>query len=1187
MNPFRICPALLRVLVILSLAASAFGTTTATLTGRIVDPVEAAIPGATVKATNVDTNITSTTQSNEAGLYVIPGLPPGRYRVIVQKEGFATIIKPDVVLHVSAVIALNFSMQLGSLAQSVTVRAGAPVISLTSSNLASVTESARIREVPLNGMDVTLLFQLTPGVEVGAYSPHVNGMPSGAADVLQDGTSIVDVMRGGLPRINPALDSIQEFSVDMNSTAQYSHPSTITMVTKSGTNGLHGSLFDKWRNNAGGLRARERQDGNTPAPYNRNEFGASAGGPVRLPWLYNGKDRTFWFFAYQGLRLREYQPAASNVPTEAMWNGDFSGLKDAQGNQYTIYDPYTTQADGTRTAFPNNVIPGGLAGSNALYQYLAAHTPRPTNNVSPLAGVNYYAQARSPENNNQYTGKLDHHITNRDYISGTFAISNSSIYSYLGYGPVADDNAFNSFGEINHIYNGSINYARTISPTILNELLFAGQRSVSTRGGGQDNVFWDEILGLSNPLHESGWPTLTGGDVYTGRFIWDSENKLPEHLNKLIAEDNLTIVHGKHEFKVGGRLSNERNNTRGAQQGQGRYAFNGDSTALWDPVSKIPVPYTGYGQAGMMLGLGNYYRVNYNRPYYYLRQTELGLYAQDSWKMTPRFTVNYGLRWDYWTPYKESSNRMFAMDMSQWQTTHQLITPTGHPASTLGIPATLLQAYENAGMTFATADKASYPSSLFNSDKTDFSPRIGAAFKLNNKTVLRGGYGVYYWTVPGAQMLLQQGHSAPLRLSYVAEPDYWNQIDYYDVFNPPIPGEKVGDPNMVDINSPQTVQGPFGFTPFDKNWKNSRAQEWNFTIEREIVPLTSLRISYIGNHGSNEMQAVQLNAQQSQYLYVTETGQPLPDNYANLRVNPFWDDLPFRTPIGYSNSHQIQINFERRSHKGLQFQWYYVFSRALGNADASQGYASTPGPIVPDSVLLPNGGSLSQRQRLVYSNVAGIPKHTTNWNLIYDLPFGRGKPLGKDAHGFLNQVIGNWQLATIGGLHSGQWLTPQNTSTGDPYGPNLQMVRNPQLSGSQRKVITFNGTNQLLYFAGNFDPTGTGLTNYQPALIIPGPNHDGYVPVQLQDGTFINVFYDPWNSMPQNFIPGPVNWNMDVSLFKTFNISETKRLRFTADFFNVFNHPNDVNPDLVTGLIDLGQSANPPRIIQFSLRLDF
>jgi hypothetical protein len=433
-------------------------------------------------------------------------------------------------------------------------------------------------------------------------------------------------------------------------------------------------------------------------------------------------------------------------------------------------------------------------------------------------------------------------------------------------------------------------------------------------------------------------------------------------------------------------------------------------------------------------------------------------------------------------------------------------------------------------------------------------------------------------------MLGEQEHSAPLSLDYTTETDYWNQINYYDVFHTPVPGEKVGDPEMVKISA-QGLQPPLAFTPVNKNWKNARAQEWNFTIEREISPMTSLRISYVGNHGSNLEQTVQLNAQQSLYLHATQTGKGAPDNYALLRANPFWQDFDYRTPIGYSNSNSLQVNLQRRTYKGLQFQWYYVFSRALSTTDAP-GYASQPGDIVPDVNVLPNPGNLAARQRLVYYNVGAIPKHQVNWNLIYDLPFGRGKAFGRSVSGAWNQLIGNWQIATIGGMHTGQWLTPQNAQQ-NPYGPNFIMISDPRLSADQRKVINFNGTPQLLYFRGNFDPTGTGLTNYQPALIQAGPNQDGLVPVQLKDGSTQMVPYDVYNSMPRNFIEGPKQWNVDLSVFKSFQIAERWKLRFTADAFNVFNHPNNINPDTSTGLINLSQQSNEPRIIQFSLRLDF
>lgn len=1169
-------------ILLLSLLGSAAlaQTTVGGVKGTVRDPQSAVVPGASVTLLNTDTNVTRKVDSSSDGLYNFTNVTPGNYKVTVDKSGFHQWAG-SLVLQVQQVAVVDAVLAVGTTTTAMEVVAVTPVIEAERSSISNVTESTRIREMPINGVSILQLFQLTPGVsDPGSYSPHVNGLNAGAAEVLQDGGSILDRNRGGFTRIQPSMDSVQEFAVDTNSSAQYSHPTTITMVTKSGTNGLHGSLFEKFRNNAKGLTTRSRGPQNAAAPLKRNDFGASAGGPVRIPKLYKGTDKTFWFFAYQGERVREYTPISATVPSQAMWDGDFSNQVDAQGHSYTIYDPLTTAADGSRQPFPGNKIASSIPRPQ-LFTTLAAMTPRPSNAVNPMGGTNYYADVPQMSGNNTYTGKIDHHFGDKDYIFGRFSIGNSASASYFGPSrgggaPNSAENAFNSQGEIDHLYNGAISYTRMFSPTTVNEFVFSSQRMKTDAGGAREDVQWDTILGLANPLNEFGWPTISGGtngDPLYGRYLWDSQNKNPERLTKFSPEDNLTLVRGKHEFKVGVRFDDERNYTRSAQMGQGRYGFNEHYTGLWNPASQRLTPFTGNGMASMLMGEGYFYKVQYARPYYYLNQKEAGAYFQDSWKVTPRLTLNYGFRWDYWTPYNETANRIFTMDMSQWQTTKTLITPAGHSVDNIGIPATLLTAYRNAGMSFTTADKAGLPARLFSSDKKDFAPRIGAAFRLNSKTVLRGSYGMYYWTTPNTQNLGSQTFSAPLNLAYIAEPDYWNNIDNYDVNHGPIPGETLGS-NLVDIGSPQSTSAPFEFTPFSTNQTNSRVHSWNFTIEREIMPLTSLRVSYIGNHSGNLNQTVQLNAQESNFVYVTRTGQRLPEDSALLRQNSFWRDLAYRQPIGYANNNSIQANFQRRTHKGLQFQYSYVFSRDLSTADTSEGYASNPSAIVPDANQIVNGGSLADRLRLTYTNVAGVPKHQMNWNAIYDLPFGRGKLVGGTARGLVNQLIGNWQLAAMGGWHTGQWLTP-NTS--------LVMLRNPTLS--EHPVINFNG-NKMLWFAGEFAP-GAALPNYQPALVTAGPSQDGYVPVTLKDGTTDMVSYDPYNSMPRNFIQGPSQFNVDASLFKNIELHEKMRLRFTADAFNVLNHPTNVNPDARTGLIDMNADGNQPRTIQFSLRFDF
>src|SRR5437773_3782667 len=272
--------------------------------GTVLDASKAIVPGAQVTITNQNTNIASKTQTNEVGIYYLGAVQPGPYTVVVELTGFKKW-EGKIELQVGQTAVVNVELELGSPESTVEVSAAAPPITTESSEVADVKDSQRIRQLPLNGRQISNLFDLTPGVE-GGGNPRVNGMKVGSAEMLIDGVSIVDRFGGGIARVQPGLDTIQEFRIEtVGSNAQYSRPATITLLTKSGTNAFHGSLFETHRNNAGGLRARQRQDEETSAKLIRNEFGASAGGPVYLGGLYDGRNKTFWFVTYEGRRQRE------------------------------------------------------------------------------------------------------------------------------------------------------------------------------------------------------------------------------------------------------------------------------------------------------------------------------------------------------------------------------------------------------------------------------------------------------------------------------------------------------------------------------------------------------------------------------------------------------------------------------------------------------------------------------------------------------------------------------------------------------------------------------------------------------------------------------------------------------------------------------------------------------------------
>src|SRR5215467_7744685 len=325
--------------------------------GTVQDASKAVIPNAKVTLTNTATGVGRVADTNAAGIYYFGSAALDSYTLVVEAQGFK---KWEGTLTVQAgqTVVIDPTMDVGSLESTVEVKSAASTIETQGSQVADVKDALRIHDLPLNQRQISQLFDLTPGV-VGGGNPRTNGMKVGATEMNFDGMSMVDRFGGGISRMQPGLDTVQEFRIETaGSAAQYSRPATIDVVSRSGSNEYHGALFETFRDNAAGLRARQRQDGNTAAKYIRNEYGGWAGGPVLIPRLYNGKSKTFWMVNWEGMKQRQNQFATTGVPTAAMWNGDLSNITDFNGNAYTIYDPTTTSGpNGARLPFPNNVIP--------------------------------------------------------------------------------------------------------------------------------------------------------------------------------------------------------------------------------------------------------------------------------------------------------------------------------------------------------------------------------------------------------------------------------------------------------------------------------------------------------------------------------------------------------------------------------------------------------------------------------------------------------------------------------------------------------------------------------------------------------------------------------------------------------------------------------------------------------------
>src|SRR5258708_6401707 len=408
-----------KLCLLVTLAVAAWCQTGAgIIRGTVTDASGAIVSSAKITLTHEETNIKRESASSSVGIYYFGELPPGSYKVDVESAGFRRW-SGTLRLEVGQTAVVDLTLEVGSLEATVEVTGVAPVITTEGMQVSDVKDELRIHQLPLNGRSVSNLFNLTPGVE-GGGAPRVNGLKVGSTEMLQDGISIVNRFGGGIDTVQPGLDTVQEFRIETNgSSARYSRPATITLATKSGTNQLHGSVFETLRNNAAGLRARARQDGNTAAKLIRNEFGASAGGPVLLPKLYNGHNRTFWFFAYEGMRQRQSSFDEDYVPTPQMFAGDFSNVFDNNNVQTHIYNPLSTNAQGTRTPFSGDLIPKDMISS--FFGTMKSITHPPTSSADPFQAPNL--DVFYPNNNNYdtVTAKIDHRFSASDTLSGRFS----------------------------------------------------------------------------------------------------------------------------------------------------------------------------------------------------------------------------------------------------------------------------------------------------------------------------------------------------------------------------------------------------------------------------------------------------------------------------------------------------------------------------------------------------------------------------------------------------------------------------------------------------------------------------------------------------------------------------------------------------------------------------------------------
>lgn len=1198
---------------------------TGSVSGTVRDESGAVIPAAAVTLTNKATNVASRTSTNQVGFYMFPGIVPGSYLLSVEAPGMQKF-EGSLVVQVQQSAAVDVAMKVGQTATTVAVQDVTPMVQTESPTLSHTLERVRIEQLPINGRALTSLLQTVPGQE----GTRAFGLRDFSFEMVLDGAALADRYSWNtVTARQPGLDSIQEFRVENNaSSAKFARPTSIVVTTKGGTNSIHGTAFETNRNSGVGV-ARARQDTFKKAPFlNRNEFGASAGGPVLIPRLYNGKNKTFWFTSWEWSRQVSSLTLQASLPTAEMRNGDLSALRNSAGNVITIYDPWTTDSNTwSRQPFPNNQLP--QSKQSPLYKYLIAVTQQPTiSGVNPYSAPNYVG-TWSPFNFQWTTAnRVDHRFGEKDSIYGRYSQGGYRTRSQFYGVPSLDWDKVpgNTQGTISPNKSFAFSHVHTFSPTFFNELLVTGTRTKMDVLTGDPTKTYNTILGLPNPFNVKQWPGLYNL-AFGGSYQFETQNGNGFYAFYGILDDNVTKIKGKHELQFGFHFrSDQMNLLPQQQQGAGSDSWSSTGTALYDPSTSRTnpgaTPFTGDQFANFYLGLGRYNN-QLNRGLFYARSKEYAAYFQDNWRVSPRLTLNLGFRYDLFPPYYEKNNAVSGFDPSDQSVV------LGAPIDkliTLGYTfPSIVNRLTEMGMKFKTYDQAGLPQHMINTSKDGFGPRLGFAYRAGDGAksfVLRGGYRISYFHFVMGGWAARMRMNAPMTARFYADQEQAayspDGIGNYLMRSVPV---YISGQNTKDLVQPSNARslarGCCGVSYFNKDMPDPRVQDWNLTVEKEIMSNTLARVGYFGNHSTRLEQLYQFNAATPEYIWYKTTGQPIPTGeYANVARN-FFNKTSYGTlerwqNTGWGNSNGVQLELEHRYSKGYAYQLFYVIDN---NIMAGGGGYSGTSPIPEVNQFMPGEvpTDIDARNKLLNKQRdIDIPKHRVRWNFLVDLPFGKGKPVLGNAGSWLNRLVGGWQVAGMGSLASTFIDLPSNMF---PTGTKIETYgyKYPIQDCTSGKCypgyLWYNGYIPA-YRINSTDPK-TGMPNgymgipadykpaFQPLLPYPAdylsrsaatdPLYGFYggntVWVTLNNGVSQRTTWTGLAPLRNQYIPSVRQWGLDASMFKSIPITERFSARLNVDFFNVLNHPGNPRGVASTGMLATRNSGGGARTLQLTMRL--
>jgi hypothetical protein len=1102
----------------------------ATLSGTVTDSTGAVLNNVSITVTNQGTNLSTSTVTNDTGRYFLPSLRPGVYTVTATLPGFKKFVDSALTLQVNQAARLDISLTVGDTAEQITVTADAPLLETETSGRGAVIDQRKIVELPLNGRDYNLLAQLSPGVltptprlqSIGFKGVfNVNGNRAFQNAFLLDGvdnTSYSNSFRGGNTQIvQPSIDALQEFKIQTNAYAAEfgrSAGALVNAVIKSGTNALHGSAYEFHRNREFDASNFFSNKTGASKPFRlRNQFGGTLGGPVV-------RNKTFIFGDYEGLRDRTGIVRTTSVPQPIWAKGMFT---------VPIFNPYNPNDTGQdfqrpATADCNDgrgacwIIPANLI--DPIGQKVVNVNPLPNTGAPGQVDNNFVNVPIDRNRTDQFDVRVDQNVSTKFNLFGRYSFSDTNLFRPAPRPGLSEASQNDTFGAA--LWRSQAIAAGgtwVVSPSMVSETRFGFARgnyfqNPPNFGSGCP----DKLIGIKGlPTDESicgGLPVfdLPGGIARRiGRTTSQPQFQTPRSYD---FRDSLSWIKRNHALKFGGEFLRVATGIRDVSALLGRFTLSGRFTGQ---TSGASAGYQG-GIADLLLGLPTQYAQDSNTVFNQW-QNMYFLFVQDDWKVTPKLTLNYGVRYEFATPPRERDNQWANFDFS----TQKYVT---------------------------AKDGSIFDRALIHPDRNNFAPRFGFAYSILHRTVLRGAYGIFYNHANrlGREGLL--GFNYPFIISRTQQISGSNILKQADVFLRLQDGVPSGFVDATKVD-PATVSRKAQ----DMNQRSPYTQQWNFSIQQQLVHDMLFEVGYIGNRGLKLPAFRNLNQQPVVFNSAGAPGAG-PRPLAPLGLNA---DIQLLENLGVSNYHSFQGRHEKRFSAGISGLVSYTWGKALTN---SVDHLSTSGVGNGVDVGVFKEAQNGYNRRAEYGLAEFDVQHRFVASAVWQLPYGRGRQYGSQLSRGADLLLGGWDFSPIITAQTGLGLTIIQSgllNLGSERQSRPNRLANGTLPADQRTVDRYIDTAAF-------------------KILQTSPTADGFVPFQAFGTSGVGV------------TRGPGLFNIDFNLSKNFAIKEGQALQFRAEFFNALNHSNFSVPGVNIssgGFGQIIQTSTEARIIQFALKYRF